>query len=81
MMSRRTARITAWVLFILFLVLALIATVSGVDAIGYVGIAALIAMAVVEFAFDVCPHCHAYAGRLGSGGYCPRCGKPLEEEP
>lgn len=80
-MGRKMARVTAWVLFILFLVLALVAQMSGVDAIGYVGIVALIAMAVVELAFDRCPHCGAYAGRQGSGGYCSRCGKPLEEEP
>ena len=78
-MSRQRARIIAWVLFGVFLVLALIATASGVDAIGYVGIAALIGMAFVELVFDRCPHCGAYAGRQGGGGYCTRCGKRLEE--
>ena len=78
-MSRKTARRVAMALLGVFLVLTFIAQVSGVDAIGYVGIAALIVMAVIELAFDTCPHCHAYAGRQGSGGYCSRCGKPLED--
>ena len=79
--SRHQARTVAWVLVGAFLLLTLVALVSGVDAIGYVGIAALVGMAFVELVFDRCPHCGAYAGRQGGGGYCSRCGELLEEEP
>ena len=78
-MKRRTAKIVAGVLLGVFLLFVLIAQVSGWDAIGYVGIAARVAMACVELTFDRCPHCQAYVGRTG-GGYCPRCGKSLEED-
>ena len=61
-----------------FLLLTAVATVTRSDALFNVAIVALLALAVVELAFDRCPHCGTYLGRLGAN-YCPKCGESLDE--
>lgn len=79
-MKRLAAKRIAWVLLAVFLVLTAVATVTRSDALFNVAIVTLVAMAVVELAFNRCPHCGAYVGRAG-GKYCSQCGQSLEDEP
>ena len=78
-MSRKHARIAAGALLALTVLLLALAQAFQSDLLGGLGIAALIAMAVVELAFDRCPHCRAYAGRA-NGPYCSKCAGALDDE-
>lgn len=77
-MNRRLIKLITGALLGVFLLLTLIATVTRSDALFNLAIVALMGMAVIELAFNRCPHCRAYVGRSG-GNYCPKCGESLEE--
>lgn len=77
-MNWKAARTLAGVMLGVFVLLGALGAACQSDALKGLGLAALVVMAVVELAFDRCPHCRAYVGRTG-GHYCPRCGESLEE--
>lgn len=79
-MRRAQAKRIALTLLGVFVLLTAVATVIRSDALFNAAIVALVAMAVIEIAFNRCPHCRAYVGRAG-GKYCSRCGQSLEEDP
>lgn len=79
-MTREQARLARWVLLAVFVACPWLGKALGIPELSLLGIAALVGMIVVKVAFDRCPHCGACLGRA-RGGRCPRCGKPLEEEP
>ena len=77
-MERGQARLAAWALLGLFILFPRLGKVLGIPALSLLGIAALVGMIAVQLAFNRCPHCRTYLGRA-RGGFCPRCGKSLEE--
>ena len=71
------ARRIAWALLGVSVTLGIIGQGLHLEVLSWIGIALLVAMCVVELAFDRCPHCRAYIGR-GERRYCSSCGKSLE---
>ena len=77
-MNWRRARHLAWALLAVSLGFGILGEALHLRVLSGVGVVTLIAMAVVELAFDRCPHCRAFIGR-GENRYCSVCGKSLEE--
>lgn len=77
-MNWKAARTLAGAMLGVFVLLGALGAAFQSDVLKGLGLAALVVMAVVELAFDRCPHCKAYVGRSG-GGYCSHCGESLED--
>ncbi len=79
--SLHTVRFVSYALFAAALLSILIGQISKVMAFPIAGVVFAFAGLIWNLIFYRCPHCRGYLGRNFPDGYCPHCGRKLEDTP